>query len=265
MSIDKLKILITGGNGYIATSIFNQLKNVYDITKVNRQSFDITNFIETKNWFKDKYFDIIIHTAISGGSRLKQDDYSILDNNLKMYFNLIENKDHFEKFINLGSGAEIYDKNSPYGLSKLVINQSILNKNNFFNLRIFGVFDKNELSTRFIKNNINNYINKNELIIHYNKKMDFIYMDDFITIVKHYINNETCPKSLNCVYQEKFNLIDIANIINNLNSYKCKIKLENLDKISDYIGDGDLLEKLNLNLIGFKKAINITYSSLLNE
>jgi hypothetical protein len=90
-------------------------------------------------------------------------------------------------------------------------------------------------------------------------------MDDFITIVKHYINNETCPKSLNCVYQEKFNLIDIANIINNLNSYKCKIKLENLDKISDYIGDGDLLEKLNLNLIGFKKAINITYNSLLNE
>lgn len=257
-----MDILITGGNGYIAKSIASRLKDDHIITSINRQDLDLTNHQSLSTWFKEKYFDVVIHTAINGGSRLKQDDWSILDDNLKMYFNLINNKDHFKKFINLGSGAETYDKNSPYGLSKMVINQSILDKDNFFNLRIFGVFDKNELHTRFIKNNIIRYINKEDLIIHCDKKMDFIYMNDFIKIIQYYINNIICPKSLDCVYQEKFNLKRIADFINNLNSHKCKIKLENLDKIDNYIGDGDLLKKLNLNLIGLEAAIKQTYELL---
>ena len=45
-----------------------------------------------------------------------------------------------------------------------MIRQSILEKENFYNLRIFAVFDENEWDTRFIKTNIRHYINKKPIL-----------------------------------------------------------------------------------------------------
>ena len=88
----------------------------------------------------------------------------------------------WKKLISFGSGAEIGYPSDPYGLSKNIINRIIKEESNFFNIRIYGVFDENELDTRFIKNNIKRYINKQPLEIHENKYMDFFYMKDLITV-----------------------------------------------------------------------------------
>ena len=68
-----MKILITGGNGYIAKSLVKELGE-YNITTISRKDFDLCDSIATNNWFKDKEFDIVIHTAVRGGSRLKKDN-----------------------------------------------------------------------------------------------------------------------------------------------------------------------------------------------
>ena len=39
-------------------------------------------------------------------------------------------------------------------------------------VRIYSVFDENELDQRFIKSSIQNYINRKDIVIHQNKKMD---------------------------------------------------------------------------------------------
>ena len=162
-------ILITGGSGYVAQSLFNYLKFDNKITLLTRKELDLTNSIQTNNWFKDKHFDCVLHTAITGGNRTVIDTSDTLDNNLLIYYNLLRNQDHFTKFINFGSGAELYSNNTPYGLSKFVIYKSILEKHNFFNIRIFATFDENETSRRFIKSNILRYINGESLLIHKNK------------------------------------------------------------------------------------------------
>jgi nucleoside-diphosphate-sugar epimerase len=118
-----MKILITGGNGYVGKSIYSYLHTKYDITTIGRQDFDLTNWSETNKWFKEKHFDIIIHTAVVGGSRLKKEDSSIINQNLKMYYNLLDQQDKYTKFIHFGSGAEGHS-NTPYGLSKFIINQT---------------------------------------------------------------------------------------------------------------------------------------------
>ena len=152
-----MKILITGANGYVGKSLYNDLKDKYEISTLTRDKCDLTNSSDVDFYFLDTWFDVIIHCAMKGGSRLHQDDWSVMDDNLSMYYNLLNQQSHFKKFIHFGSGAEIYSQNDPYGLSKHVIRQSILNKDNFYNLRIFGVFDKNELDTRFIKANIKHF------------------------------------------------------------------------------------------------------------
>ena len=74
-----MKILVTGKNGYVGKSIINKLKG-YDIVGIGREDFDLTNRSETKEYFKDKKFDCVIHTANVGGSRLSKDNSDILFN-----------------------------------------------------------------------------------------------------------------------------------------------------------------------------------------
>ena len=90
-----MKILITGGNGYIGSSLNSYLSDTYEVTSITRQDFDLTNRESTDQWFKDKSFDVIIHTAIKGGSRLQNDTNDIISDNVIMYENLFSNKQKY--------------------------------------------------------------------------------------------------------------------------------------------------------------------------
>ena len=146
----------------------------------------------------------------------------------------------------------------PYGYSKKVIRESVLHNDGFYNLRIFGVFDENELDTRFIKGNIRRYINKESMIIYQNKLMDFIYMPDLVKIVEHYINNSG-PKEIDCIYNESLTLEKITRIINELEEYKVDIKIVNENVGKSYIGN---FKELGINFIGLEQGIKEVYNKL---
>lgn len=234
--MDEINILITGGNGYIAKSLYESLNKQYNVTKISRNDFDLTDYLATFKWFSDKKFDVVIHTAIVGGSRLQPDSADAVNQNLKMLFNLQQNKHTFTKLITFGSGAEIFQPNTQYGLSKRAITEIVNNTENWYNLRIFGVFDHNELDTRFIKSSINRYIRKEPMIIHSDKIMDFFYMQDLAMLVDHYITNDTLPKLANCSYKTKLTLRNIADYINTLDTHQVSVILENVDELQFYCG-----------------------------
>jgi nucleoside-diphosphate-sugar epimerase len=257
--MDRLKILITGGNGYIAKSIYSALQTKHDITIITRHDFDLTCWASTYKFFHDKIFDVIIHTATSGGSRLKEETDLIIRENLLMYRNLLNHQDKFTKFISFGSGAELNNPITPYGISKQIIADSMFPKSNFLNLRIFAVFDENELDTRFIKSNIQRYINYEDMIIHQDKQMDFFYIEDLINLVDYFLSHEEwLYEELDCVYMDKTNLTNIAEIINNLNDHKVDIEL-GINKGNPYIGTW---RGLPIKLIGLEKGIKNTYNRL---
>ena len=163
-----MRILITGANGYLGKTLHNALKDTHFVTAISRASFDLTDAIAMGKFFEGKQpFDVVLHCAVAGGSRLTQDDWNVMDKNLMMYYNLLANRSCFTRLIHFGSGAETYMPKEPYGYSKKVIAKSILNQPNFYNLKIFGVFDENELDTRFIKANIKRYINKEPIPVSY--------------------------------------------------------------------------------------------------
>jgi dTDP-4-dehydrorhamnose reductase len=252
-----MKILITGGNGYVAKSLCKGL-NHYNITIITRNNFDLTDKIATDKWFKGKYFDVIIHTSVKGGSRLIPDNSETFYQNLQMFYNLYYNKHCFSKFLHFGSGAELNNPSDPYGLSKKIINELIKHEPGFYNIRIFGIFDENELNTRFIKTSINKYINKEPINIHQDKLMDFFYMGDLIKLVKHYIAETHLPKVTECRYSKQYNLSDIAHIINNLSDHKVSIKILNSQKGKPYIGT----TYKELSYTGLELGIQQTFNKL---
>jgi GDP-L-fucose synthase len=253
-----MKILITGKSGYVATSLYKALKNKYEITTVGRSDFELTSSYATKAYLQDKYFDVVIHTAVSGGSRLRSDSYKDMDTNLLMYYNLLQNRLSYGKLINFGSGAEVHMTDQPYGFSKQVISKSIEHIDKFYNLRIYNVFDETELDTRFIKGNIQRYIDKEDIQVHQHKKMDFFYMQDLVSIVDHYIQNDNLPKSYDCVYEQKQTLLDIAMMINKLDKYKVAIVANN-EHATNYIGE---FKSIGINYIGLEEGIRQVYNKL---
>jgi GDP-L-fucose synthase len=253
-----LEVLITGCSGYVATSLISRLKDRYNITAIGRKDFDLTNREATNNWFKDKQFDAVIHTACIIGGRLVQDEDRILATNLKMFFNLIDNKDKFSKLISFGSGAEVNNPDDYYGMSKNIIKRFIDSEPNFFNLRIFGLFDQNEVNTRFIKSNINRYLHNQPIVINQNRSIDYFYMEDLCSLVIHYIEQTNLYKNINCVYREKYTLMGIANIINQQGTYKVPIEILNDGVAEAYQGSSDL----PIKTIGLLEGIKTTFQQL---
>lgn len=254
------KILITGHSGYIASSIEPYFKQEYETTLVGRAELDLTESNSVNEWFKNKTFDVVIHTAIRGGHRLHEDDESILPTNLKMYHNILDNREKYHRLINIGSGAEIYDLKSPYGSSKKIIRDSVMENSNFYNIRAYGIFDENELFSRFIKSNVVNYINKRNMNLYQNKKMDFFYMDDFVTLLKHYIHTPEVPKEIDCTYSHTYYLSEILDEINRLSDYTVPISKYDEVTHSDYTGT---YTDLNLPYIGLHQGIKNVYQKLL--
>lgn len=256
-----MKILITGANGYIGKSLCNALKDKYEVTAITRIDVDLLSADQILKFFKDKYFDVVIHCAVVGGSRLKEDNWQVLDANLLMYYNLLNCKGSYEKFIHLGSGAEYSQSEFPYGMSKRVISKSIQESNldSFYNLRIYAVFDENELETRFIKSNLKRYIAKEPMQIYQNRYVDFFYMEDLIKLITYYIENNDLSKQVDCTYSENLTLKQIAEFINTLGDYKVDIKIDSGGMDQGYIGFN---KNLKLEYIGLKQGIIKTYNKL---
>ncbi len=150
-----------------------------------------------------------------------------------------------------------------YGLSKNIISKLSVHYCGIVNLRIFGCFYHNESSTRFIKNNLVNYINHKPIIIHQDRYMDFFYMEDLANVVKYFLKNPVVNyKDINMSYVKKYKLSDIANIINELSTYKVDINIENKLFGLSYTGNGMQLNSLGLNLKDIEFGIKECYNKL---
>lgn len=256
-----MRILITGANGYVGKSLYNALKDKYDVTAITRNSFDLTDSIAMSKFFQSRYpFDVVLHCAVAGATNPRDENWDVADSNLIMYYNLLKFKQYYSKLIHFGSGAETYLPSTPYGYSKKVIAKSILNQDNFYNVKIFGVFDENELDTRFIKANIKRYVNKEPIKINEVKFMDFFYMQDLIKVIEYYINEEKPPKEFDCVYSENsYTLFGLACLINKLDDYEVEVVY------GDKVGD-DYLSKyrtiLPIEFIGLEQGIKNVYNKL---
>jgi len=131
-----------------------------------------------------------------------------------------------------------------------------LQYDNVVNFRIFNIFHINEEPDRFIKSCFLAKKHGTKVKIFNDKYFDFMFEDDFIKIIKYYINNFTfsnnMPKTFNLSYTTKYKLSDIANMILN----KEQIQINDRSCNFNYCGNGDKLDNLKLNLDGLELSLN---------
>jgi hypothetical protein len=86
-------------------------------------------------------------------------------------------------------------------------------------------------------------------------------MKDFISVIRYYILNNNLPKKYDCVYPEKKTLLDIANIVNSLDSHSVNIHIDNY-KSEDYVGE---FISLGIEQIGLVSSIKEVYEKLKSQ
>jgi nucleoside-diphosphate-sugar epimerase len=227
-------ILLLGANGFIGKNLNEHLKifpEKYEVDSPPSDQFDASSEEIVKKWLENKYYDVVIHSAVYN-PRVgeKKDASSELDKNLRMYFNFERYQDLFGKMLYFGSGAE-YDKrgdiksvkegdsgngipHNDYGLYKYIINKSISSSQNIINLRVFGLFGKYEnWKNTFISGACCKAIKNLPITIRQDVYFDYLYINDFCKIVKWFIDNDAKFKDYNVTSGERITLKSIASMV----------------------------------------------------
>lgn len=191
------RVCVLGAAGFVGKNLLRDT----NWTGVTRQDLDLTDQKAVENYFKYNNFDVVIHCAVIGGSRLRSDDGDVIYKNLLMFENVV--RIFTGKIIYFSSGAALRGNppTDPYGLSKWLIDRRIETLPNAYSLRIWGCYGPGEPSTRF------SAVCKKEghVVIKQDRYFDFIDIEDVRKIVWEYvrIENTRKDKEYDFVYPEK--------------------------------------------------------------
>lgn len=258
------RLLITGGNGFIAKNLKEQLSSDFLIDAPTRNELDLLDSEKVFNYMKTNRFDVVIHAATydAAPKNSLKDPAKVLENNLKMFFNIVRCRKFFHKMIYFGSGAEFGRKNwipkmkedyfdryvpeDQYGFSKYVMTRYTLESERIINLRLFAVFGKYEdWAYRVISNFCCKVLLDLPIVIPQNKRFDFLFVNDLVRIVKWFINNDCQYKAYNVCSGDVFDFLTIARKILEISGKNLEIIVKEQTSV-EYSGDNSLL----LNEIG---------------
>jgi len=271
----------------MARSLYEDFNNSYffplrrNIYAPSRIELNLLDANRVYDFLKENKFDVIIHTANYDAvpEFSKKDPNMVLENNLRMFFNITRANSHFGKMIYFGSGAEAGRENwipkmteeyivncmpsDQYGFSKRIMNEVAQNSNNIYNLRIFGLFGKfDDWRYRFISNVCCKAVLEVPININRNVKFDYTYIQDLIKIVEWLIDKNPKHHSYNVCTGEVYNYKEIADKVLRIASKELPINVITNTNGVEYSGDGSLLSKeiQNFSYTPIETAIRELYA-----
>ncbi len=250
----KKNLLITGSTGFIGKNIAEAFNNSYNLYTPNHHDLDLLDQNAVHQYFLKNDIDTVIHCANFGGTRKIQSPGDVVEKNLRMFFNLAENKDHFVKLIHMGSGAE-YNKRralqnisenecdaliplDEYGFSKYIISRYIETTENFYCLRLFGIFGKYEdYEFKVISNAIVKNLLHMPIKIRQNVRFSWLYIDDFLKVLDYFLIHTPKKSIFNVTPPSTVDLVSIMHMINSHSDFKSEICVENQGLNLEYSGN----------------------------
>lgn len=271
------RILLLGGSGFIGRNIqdFFEKKDEYVVEAPPSGRLDLINEKSVDDYFHVRYFDVVLFFA-DYGTRIdknKKDD-KILEFNLRMFLNVEKNKEHYGVMFYSGTGAE-YDKRydiveakeedegkripgDDYGLMRYIIDRIIRQSDKIYDLKIFGLYGKYEpWQFRFISNCCCKALKGLPISIRQNLYFDYLYINDFLDILKMLLDSPPSAHALNITSGRKIDLETLAKIVVEVSGKDIPIIIckEGIGK--EYTSNNDLLLKEigNYEFTSYKDSI----------
>jgi len=264
----RLKILLTGGSGFIGRNILEYLDQKYNVLAPTHDELDILNHFLVDDFIKNNKIDIIIHPAVGKGN-------TVFEDTLRIFANIVRNSDMVEKIIIFGSGAEYNKKRNlikvkedeigkyipedNYGLAKYFSNEVIRGIKNVVNLRLFGVFGKYEgYRFKFISNSIVKALSGLDIRIAQDVIFDYLYINDLVHILRHFIENDFEYSDYNITPTESVSLIEITEIIREITNNRSEVVIMNEGMNYQYTASNRRLMEFvgNFTFTPYKESIS---------
>jgi len=176
------RVCVLGSGGFIGKNLLRGT----DWTGVTHRELDLTDPEAVREYFEKYHYDVVIHCAVVGGSRLVPDNGEVFYKNLLMFENVV--RAFKGKILYFSSGAALRENPppDPYGMSKWLIDRRIETLPNAYSLRIWGCYGPGELPTRF------SAVCKRDghVVIDQDRYFDFIDIEDVRKIVKQYVTSD---------------------------------------------------------------------------
>jgi nucleoside-diphosphate-sugar epimerase len=263
-----MKILVTGGRGFVGSKIAQHLRNEgHNVMSPASSELNLLDADQVNTWFASNPVDVVVHCALTGREVLASTDPVYLSDGLLMFRNLWLNRHWYQRLINLGTAYEL-DLNAnnslvsedeflqhlpltSYGYSKNIIARIIRETPEFYNLRLFGVFHETEKPNRFFQL----VKNQEHVTIRDDMEMDYIYLEDIFPVVDLVIASQCQHKDVNLVYEHKYRLSEMAyTLCDYLNLPRDKIKIQSRSGKA-LTGDYVKLSSLQLPLTGLTNGL----------
>lgn len=260
-----MRIAVLGARGTVGGLLYNRLKDRYDVTGITRDQVDLNNMDAVRNYFGQTPFDVVFNAAINPDSRVTA-DVKVAQDNFNLFTNLYSVREMFGRVIHFGSGAE-FDQTQPisnaheedlfnimpgdpYGMSKNVTSRIALVTDNWYTLRLFGVFYPTELPRRLLPR-----ILSNQPVTIADKYFDYLYLEDLLPVAESYINDTPVHKDMNLVYPKKMLLSEFVKRFVAYHQLDGKnITYGEFSELS-YTGNGDKWQALNLPTLGIDAGL----------
>ena len=276
-----MKILLTGGSGFVGRNVKEYLEDKYDIYAPSSGELNCIDEQMVYKHLLENHYDTILHFAVYGdGIDKSKDGTKSLEYNLRIFNNFAKNSNLFGRMIYTGSGAE-YDKRYPiqmvreddlkdhsipvdqYGLMKYIINQMIEESDNIYNLRLFGIFGKYEYwKTKYISNLCCKSIKGIPLSLRRNCYFDYLWINDFCRMLDAFIKlAEPKYHVYNAVRGEKIDLLSLAEIVNEIADERQDIIICQEGYANEYTANNDRImqEMPEIEFTNVKESIKELY------
>lgn len=255
-----MRIAVLGARGTVGGFLYNSLKPHYSVTGITRDELDLTNAWAVCEYFSNNPFDIVFNAAINPDSRVIA-DVQVAQDNFALFTNLYAVRNMVGRVIHFASGAEFDQRRpivnareedlftimptDPYGMSKNVTSRISYTTDNWYTLRLFGVFHPTELPRRLLPR-----ILSNATITVTDKYFDYLYLEDLLPVAEAYINDTPVYKDMNLVYSDKMLLSEFVKRFCHYHQLSGEnIQYGDFSELS-YTGNGDKWTSLNMRLEG---------------
>lgn len=270
-----MKVLFTGHRGFLGREIIPEINKSVEICYYQG---DLRDYSQLSQFVADQKIKRVIHAAVRGGRRNTIDTHLDLAENLVSSMNVLRLQLPTISFCSgkiYGWQNSIDNKSEHdvegihpedfYGQFKYIFRNLVVNDEKIKLLRFFNVFGISESNERFMKANIARYAKKEKMLIHQDFIMDFFYVKDSVPIISDWLSGLEIPKETNLVYSQKRKLSEVCSIINELDTHKVDICVEDNNLGKNYYGNGQTFSELGYKTEGLEAGIRIMYECQMEE